>query len=69
MVTEVRPVQPWKALLPMDVTELGMMTEVRSLHQAKVPSPMDVTEFGMVTEVRPLQPENVLVVDNQRIAY
>ena len=31
MVTEVRPLQPMKALYPMDVTELGMVTEVRPL--------------------------------------
>ena len=28
MLTEVSPVHPEKALLPMDVTEAGMLTEV-----------------------------------------
>ena len=32
MVTEVRPLQPEKASLPMLVTLLGMMTEVRPMH-------------------------------------
>ena len=29
MVTEVRPLQPSKAEMPIEVTELGMVTEVR----------------------------------------
>ena len=31
MVTEVRPLQPEKAELPIKVTELGMVTEERLL--------------------------------------
>ena len=54
-VTEVRLLQPSKALLPMLVTELGMVMEVRLLEPWKAPSPMLVTELGMVTEVRLLQ--------------
>ena len=33
--TEVRLVQPEKALWPMDVTLLGIVTEVRFLHKAQ----------------------------------
>jgi hypothetical protein len=36
MVTEVRPLQPEKALLPMLVTLEGMVTEVRLLQPEKV---------------------------------
>ena len=32
MVTDVSPVQPLKALLPMEVTLLGIVTEVRLVH-------------------------------------
>ena len=35
MVTEVRPVQPLKAALPMEVTPSGMVTEVRPLQPEK----------------------------------
>ena len=36
MVTEVRPLHPAKAMIPMDVTELGIMTEVRPLHPENI---------------------------------
>ena len=62
-----KPLQPQKALSPMDVTELGMVTEVRPLQPAKARYPMDVTELGMVTEVRPLQYRNILNIDNQSL--
>ena len=45
MVTEVRPEQPEKALLPMLVTELGMVTEVRPEQPEKALLPMLVTEY------------------------
>ena len=31
MVTEVKPLQPEKAELPIEVTELGIVTEVKEL--------------------------------------
>ena len=49
---EVRPIQPWKGRLPIDVTLLGMVIEVRPEHPSKALSPMDVTLLGMVIEVR-----------------
>ena len=52
------PLHLKNALLPMDVTELGMVTEVSPLHPSNAWLPMDVTELGMVTEVSPLHPEN-----------
>ena len=58
IVTEVRPLQPEKAELPILVTLLGIETEVRPLQPEKAELPMLVTLLGIVTEVRPLQPEN-----------
>ena len=54
-VTELRPLQPWNALLAMRVTLLGIVTEVRPEQPAKAPSLILVTLLGMVTEVRPEQ--------------
>ena len=50
-MTEVR-LQSEKALLPMDVTLLGIVTDVRLLHLEKAALPMDVTLLGMLTDVR-----------------
>ena len=55
MVTEVRALQPWKALLPIVVTLFGKVTEVRALQPWKALLPIVVTLFGMVTEVSALQ--------------
>ena len=55
MVTEVRELQPPKALRPIVVTLLGMVTEVRELQSLKAQPPIVVTLFGMVTEIRELQ--------------
>ena len=57
MVTEVKPLQPEKALEPIEVTELPMVTEVKPLQSLKADSPIDVTLLGMIIEVKPLQPE------------
>ena len=54
---DVKPLQPKKALSPMDVTLLGMVRDVRPLQPEKACSPIDVTLPGMVRDVRPLQPE------------
>ena len=54
--TVVNPLQPEKALLPIDVTELGMVRDVRPLQPQKAAVPMDVTELPMVSDVNPLQP-------------
>ena len=56
MVTLVRPRQPWNALLPMLVTELGMVTLVRPLQFLNALLPMLVTELGMVTLVSFVSP-------------
>ena len=55
----VRPEHPEKALLPIDVTELGIVNEVSPEQPWKAPSPIDVTELGMVKEVSPEQPSKV----------
>ena len=57
MFTEVREVQPLKALNSIFVTLLGMFTEVRELQPLKVFASIVVTLLGMVTEVRELQYE------------
>ena len=54
-MTEVRPVQPSKALPPIVETELGMVTEVRPVQPSKALYPILMTELGIVTEVRPAQ--------------
>ena len=60
IVTDVSPLQPEKALSPMDVTLLGMTTDVSPLQPEKAKPPMDVTLLPIETDVRPLQPENAL---------
>ncbi len=65
MVTEVRELQPMKALSPIVVTLFGMVTEVRELQMLKAQPPIVVTLLGMVTEVRELQPLYLLLVDYQ----
>ena len=54
---DVKPLQPKKALSPMDVTLPGMVRDVRPLQPEKACSPIDVTLPGMVRDVRPLQPQ------------
>ena len=56
-MTEVRPLQLEKALLPIEVTELPMVTVVRPVQSEKAEFPIVVTELPMVTESRPVQPE------------
>ena len=51
---DVKPEQPLKALMPIDVTELGMVTDVKPVQPKKAWSPIVVTELGMVTEVKPV---------------
>ena len=55
MVTEVKELQPLKALSSIVVTLLGMVTEVREIQPLKALSSISVTLLGMVTEVRELQ--------------
>ena len=49
MVTEVKLVAPSKALLPILVTESGIIIEVKPL-LAKALSPILVTELGMAID-------------------
>ena len=51
MVTDVKPLQYWKAQAPILVTEFGMVTDVKPLQLSKALSPILVTEFGIVTDV------------------
>ncbi len=54
MTIDVRPVQPKKASLAIDVTEFGISIEVKPDLQ-KTWSPIYVTEFGISTEVKLVQ--------------
>ncbi len=49
---------PENALLPILVTELGMVTLVNPLQPLNALPPILVTELGMVTLVKPEQPLN-----------
>ena len=48
-------VQPLKAELPIEVTDLPIVTEVRPMQEEKALLPIKFTELGMLTEVRPRQ--------------
>ena len=56
-VTDVKPVQPSKAYIPMLVTLSGMVIDVKPLQPEKADCPMLITLSGMVMDVKPLQPE------------
>ena len=43
IVTEVKPLQPSKALAPTEVTELPIVTEVKPLQPLNALAPMEVT--------------------------
>lgn len=51
-MTEVRELQPPKAISPMVVTELGMVMEVREVQPPKASSPMVVIPSRSVTILR-----------------
>jgi hypothetical protein len=53
MLTEVRPVQLWKAPSPMLVMLSGMVRDIRVEQPAKAPPPMLVTLSGMVEFLHP----------------
>ena len=51
MVTEVKPVQPEKAELPILVTDSGIVILVKPVQPEKAELPISATELGIVTEV------------------
>ena len=55
-VTNVKPPQSAKALLPKLITFSGMVIDVKLLQPEKAWLPMSVTLSGMVTEAKLLQP-------------
>ena len=63
--TDVSPLQSENALLPIEVTELGMVTDVSPLQHENAELPIEVTELGMVTDVSPMHSLNILSIDNQ----
>ena len=54
-VTEVRPEQPEKAELPMEVTDLGIVIEAKLLQPENALLPIVVTELGIVKDVSLVQ--------------
>ena len=52
MVTLLRPVQPWKALLRMAFTPSGTVKDCRPVLPAKISSESSVRPEGRVTAVR-----------------
>ena len=65
MVTDVKPLHPWKAYSPIDVTLSGMVTDVKLLQPRKASYPIDMTLSGMVTDIKPLQFWYLEVIDYQ----
>ena len=53
IVTDVKPVQPWKASMPMLVTLLEIVTDVKLEQPEKAPVPMLVTLLGMTVFLNP----------------
>ena len=51
---------PLNALVPTEVTELGMITDLRLVQEVKVESSMFNRESGIVIEVKPLHPLKAL---------
>ena len=72
---EVKPLQPSKALQPIEVTLSGIVIEVKPLQFLKASSPIEVTSFFIVTvkEVKPLQPAktdgSIILVTSFRVTY
>ena len=54
----VIPVQPWNAVLSIDVTLLGIVIDVNPLQFENAPFSIAVTLLGIVIDVSPEQPEN-----------
>ena len=57
MVIDAKPVQPEKALYPIEVTPSGMAIEVRPVQPSKAPYTIEVILSGMLIDVKPVQPE------------
>ena len=54
--TEVRELQPWKAPLPMELKEIGIVTVARAVPE-KAYCPKEVTEEGILIDLSVAQPE------------
>ena len=55
MKTEVSPL-PLKLLVPIVVTESGIVIDARLPHPTKALSPIEVTESGITTDAKLLHP-------------
>ena len=51
IVTDVRPLQPWKAVPLIDVTEFGIVKAVSPLQSLKAYSPISDTDSGTVSSL------------------
>ena len=60
IVTEVKPVQPPNAWVPILVTVDGIVTEVKLVQPSNAAAPILVTPTGIFTEVKLVQPWNAL---------
>ena len=60
IVTDTKP-HLQNALLPIDVTLLGMDTDVRLEQSEKAPSPIDVTLLPIVTDINLQQLKKALI--------
>ena len=56
IVTDVRLLQFWKALVPIVVTASGMFIDDKAKQPLKAKSPMEATPSGMLMDTSPLQP-------------
>ena len=75
-LTDVKPLQLWKAELPIVVTELGIVTDVKLEHSLNAPLPIAVTgyvmpeystDFGIMTEPPFSDPITVTVIPSELI--
>jgi hypothetical protein len=50
-----------RLIVPIEMTELGIMTDVKFVHLAKAPLPREVSESGIMTDVKPEHPLKALL--------
>jgi len=60
-VIEVSPLQLAKAVVPIEVIELGSVSVLSPLQASKASFPIEVIELGSVIVVSPLQPKKASV--------
>jgi hypothetical protein len=58
ITTVIKLVQPWNALEPILVTELGIVTDVKAEQFMNILTPIIVTKLPIVTVIKLVQPPN-----------